>query len=49
MLEVMRKKLRALVKLIEKAKTIVVYTDFKNELGDETPIDLLQVFTGVWI
>ena len=47
MLEVMRKKLRALVKLIEKAKKIVVYTDFKDELGDETPIDLPQVGTGM--
>ena len=47
MLEVMRKKLRALVKLIEKAKKIVVYTDFKDELGDETPIDLPQVGNGM--
>ncbi len=42
-----RKKLRALVKLIEKAKKIVVYTDFKDELGDETTIDLPQVGNGM--
>lgn len=47
MLEVVRKKLRALVKLIEKARKIVVYTDFEDELGDETTIDLPQVGTGM--
>jgi type I restriction enzyme R subunit len=47
MLEVVRKKLRALVKLIEKAKKHVVYTDFEDELGDETPIDLPQVGNGM--
>ena len=30
-----------------KAKKIVVYTDFEDELGDETPIDLPQVSTGM--
>ncbi len=44
MLEIARKKLRALVKLIEKGKKIVVYTDFEDELGDETTIDLPQVW-----
>jgi type I restriction enzyme R subunit len=47
MLEIVRKKLRALVKLIEKAKKIVVYTDFEDELGDETTIDLPQVGNGM--
>jgi type I restriction enzyme R subunit len=47
MLEIARKKLRALVKLIEKGKKIVVYTDFEDELGDETPIDLPQIGTGL--
>ena len=47
MLEIARKKLRALVKLIEKSKKIVVYTDFEDELGDETTIDLPQVNTGM--
>ena len=50
MLEIMRKKLRTLVKLIEKAKKIVVYTDFKDELGDETPIDLPQpIFNTIFL
>jgi type I restriction enzyme R subunit len=47
MLETARKKLRALVKLIEKSKKIVVYTDFEDELGDETPIVLPQAGTGM--
>ena len=47
MLEVVRKKLRALIKLIEKAKKIVVYTDFEDELGDGTVVDLPQVGTGM--
>ena len=47
MLEVVRKKLRALVKLIEKAKKIVVYTDFEDELGDGTVVVLSQVGAGM--
>jgi type I restriction enzyme R subunit len=47
MLEIARKRLRALVKLIEKGKKIVVYTDFEDELGEETEIDLPQVSTGM--
>lgn len=47
MLESARKKLRALVKLIEKAKKKVVYTDFEDELGDETSIELPEVGTGM--
>lgn len=47
MLEIARKKLRALVKLIEKGKKIVVYTAFEDELGDETPIDLPQIGAGL--
>ncbi|MCK9397118.1 MAG: DEAD/DEAH box helicase family protein [Methylobacter sp.] len=47
MLEIVRKKLRALVKLIEKGKKNVVYTDFEDELGDETPIELPQVGIGM--
>lgn len=47
MLETMRKKLRALVKLIEKGKKKVVYTDFKDELGEEVMIELPQVSTGM--
>ncbi|MGZ8184592.1 MAG: type I restriction-modification enzyme R subunit C-terminal domain-containing protein [Methylobacter sp.] len=47
MLEIVRKKLRALVKLIEKGKKNVVYTDFEDELGDGTAIELPQVGTGM--
>jgi type I restriction enzyme R subunit len=47
MLEDARKKLRALVKLIEKSKKPVVYTDFEDELGELTTIDLPQVMAGL--
>jgi len=47
MLETARKNLRVLVKLIEKGKKKIVYTDFEDELGDETRIDLPQVSTGM--
>ena len=47
MLETARKRLRALVKLIEKGKRHIVYTDFKDELGDDTAIDLPGVSTGM--
>ncbi len=47
MLESARKKLRALVKLIEKGKKNVVYTDFEDELGDGATIDLPGVTTGM--
>jgi type I restriction enzyme R subunit len=40
-------KLRALVKLIEKSKKKIVYTDFEDELGAETPIDLPEVVAGM--
>jgi type I restriction enzyme, R subunit len=47
MLESARKKLRALIKLIEKGKKNVVFTDFADELGIETTIDLPGVSTGM--
>ncbi len=47
MLEAARKKLRALVKLIEKSKKKVVYTDFEDELGESTTIALPGVSTGM--
>ncbi len=47
MLEAARKKLRALVKLIEKSKKNVVYTDFEDELGESTVINLPGVSTGM--
>ncbi|MEC5216168.1 type I restriction enzyme R subunit [Actimicrobium sp. GrIS 1.19] len=47
MLEVARKKLRALVKLIEKSKKNIVYTDFEDELGVSAVITLPGVGTGM--
>jgi type I restriction enzyme R subunit len=41
MLEDARKRLRLLVRLIEKQKRKIIYTDFEDELGAETEIDLL--------
>jgi len=47
MLESARRKLRALVKLIEKGKKNIVYTDFEDEIGGETTIELPGVATGM--
>lgn len=47
MLEAARKKLRALVKLIEKGKKHIVYTDFEDELGAGTVIALPGIGTGM--
>ncbi|EGF33523.1 Type I restriction-modification system, restriction subunit R [Oxalobacteraceae bacterium IMCC9480] len=47
MLESARKKLRALIKLIEKSKKNIVYTDFEDELGECTTIVLPGVSTGM--
>ncbi|GAB3768701.1 DEAD/DEAH box helicase family protein [Ramlibacter monticola] len=47
MLENARKRLRALVKLIEKSKKKVVYTDFVDELGTETAIELPEIADGL--
>jgi len=47
MLESARMKLRALVKLIEKGKKKIVYTDFEDELGPENSIDLPEVVAGM--
>jgi type I restriction enzyme R subunit len=41
MLEDARKRLRLLVRLIEKQKRKIIYSDFEDELGTETAIDLL--------
>ena len=46
-LEEVRRKLRSLVKLIEKAKRKVVYTAFVDELGEETHVSLPDVPVGV--
>ena len=40
MLESVRKRLRALVKLIDKQKRKPIYTDFEDEMGDEIDVDL---------
>ena len=40
MLENIRKRLRSLVKLIEKQKRKLVYTDFEDQIGGESPVDL---------
>jgi type I restriction enzyme R subunit len=40
MLEGMRRRLRDLIKLIEKQKRNPIYTDFEDEMGGETPIGL---------
>jgi type I restriction enzyme R subunit len=47
LLETARKKLRALVKLIEKSKKMVVYTHFEDELGEATTIVLPAVGMGM--
>lgn len=43
MMEQVRRKLRALIKLIPKGQKKVVYTDFEDELGVATSVDLPQV------
>ncbi len=43
MLEGVRKKLRLLVRFIEKRKRRVLYSDFQDEIGEETQIDLLGI------
>jgi len=40
MLEGMRRRLRELIKLIEKHKRKPIYTDFEDEMGSETAVDL---------
>jgi type I restriction enzyme R subunit len=40
MLETVRKRLRSLVKLIEKQKRKPIYTDFQDVMGSETTVDL---------
>ena len=40
MLEIVRLRLRALVKLIDKQQRKPIYTDFEDEIGNETPVEL---------
>jgi type I restriction enzyme R subunit len=46
-LENVRKKLRSLVKLIDKAGSVVVYTDFEDVIGDESCIEMPGFGMGV--
>jgi type I restriction enzyme R subunit len=43
MLENVRKKLRKLVRFIEKSSRKILYTDFQDEVGDATSVDLLGI------
>lgn len=47
MLETARRKLRALVKLIPKGQKKIVYTNFEDEIGDGTTVNLPQVTAGL--
>ena len=47
MLELMRRRLRALVKLLAKTKQVIVYTDIPDEVGELKAIDLHRVAVGV--
>ncbi len=47
MLETVRRRLRALIKLIPKAQKKQVYTNFEDELGEHAVIDLPQVTAGL--
>lgn len=47
MLENVRRKLRALVKLIPKGQKKVVYSNFEDEIGEGTSIELPQVTAGL--
>lgn len=47
MLETVRRRLRALIKLLPKGQKKVVYTDFEDEVGEAVRIDLPQVTSGL--
>lgn len=47
MLETVRRRLRALIKLIPKGQKKIVYTDFEDELGEISVIGLPQVTAGL--
>ncbi len=46
MLEMIRRKLRGLLRFLEKAKKVVVYTDFADELSESTLVDLPGITPG---
>ncbi len=45
-LEQMRRRLRSLMKLIEGDEAVIIYTDFEDELGDATRIELPDAGVG---
>ncbi|MBV2132303.1 DEAD/DEAH box helicase family protein [Pseudomonas sp. MAP12] len=47
MLETVRRRLRALIRLIPKRQKKIVYSDFEDELGETAVIDLPQVTAGL--
>ena len=47
MLETVRKRLRALVKLLPKGQKKIVYTDFEDQVGESVVVDLPQVTAGL--
>ncbi|MBS1169710.1 MAG: type restriction protein res subunit [Burkholderiaceae bacterium] len=47
MLETVRRRLRALVKLLPKGEKKIVYTNFEDELGEVATIDLPQITAGL--
>lgn len=46
MLELVRRKLRGLLRFLEKAKKVTVYTDFQDELGEAKLVDLPGITPG---
>jgi type I restriction enzyme, R subunit len=46
MLESARRRLRDLIRLIEKQKRRPIYTDFEDQMGQETPVDLPGFSSG---
>ena len=46
MLEIVRRRIRDLVKLIEKKKRKPVYTDFEDQMGEQTDVELPGVTTS---
>ena len=46
MLELVRRRIRGLIRFMEKAKRVVVYTDFEDELGEGTTVQLPGTSVG---
>ncbi len=47
MLKHVRKHLRSLVKLIEKGKRKILYTNFEDEFGKDSEVELPQITAGL--